>query len=270
MPITPVQALPCTPQALPRRWVVVALALVVLGWTVQQTPLNTTWMLAINGAGWLPDAVWASATMMAFGWAALILVCAPDRSVEGGRAMLLAFVVGGLLSYGVKAALAYPRPGLVFPEGVLHFIGSPVLRSGSMPSGHAMAALSIGALWVALSRQHGYRPGREAVLWSLAALMALSRVAVGAHWPSDVLVGSGLGLLVAWGSWQAQIRWCRGPRAMSPVLVAVVELSAGAAAFTVREGYPQAVWLQWALGALALGSATLRLRTWWRQRRTAA
>ena len=254
------------PQAMPRMWVVVALALMVLGWTVQQTPLNQAWMLAINGAGWLPDTFWAGATLLAFGWAALILVSAADRGVEGGRAVLLAFVVGGLLSQAVKAYLAYPRPGLVLPEGMLHFIGNPVLRSGSMPSGHALAAFTIGSLWVCLARQRGYRPWFEALLWAAAVLMALSRIAVGAHWPSDVLVGSGLGLLVGWLSWQLQIRFWRGAVAMSPLWVAAVEVFAAWVAFSVDEGYPQVLWLQWLLGIVALGSAGWRALAWWKLR----
>lgn len=253
------------PQGMPRWWVVVALALMIVGWTVQQTPLNRAWMLAINGAAWLPDLFWAGATLLAFGWATLILVSVADRGVEGGRAVLLAFVMGGLLSQAVKAYLAYPRPGLVLPDGVLHFIGNPVLHSGSMPSGHAMAALTIGALWVCLSRQRAYRPVREALLWTTAGLMALSRVAVGAHWPSDVLVGAGLGLWVAWFCWQVQIRWVRGRLAMSPGLVVAVELLAAWVAFTADEGYPQVLWLQWALGLLALASAGWRVWVW-RQR----
>ena len=186
------------PQPIPPSWLPVALGLVLAGALLQFTPLNRDWMVWAHSLSLLPDTFWAAMTLLAFGWSALILVSVADRGVQGARAVLLAFVLGGGLAQLLKVAFAQPRPGLVLPEGVLHFIGSPVLNSGSMPSGHALAAFAIGSLWVCLLRQRGHHPVLELLAWTLAALMAGSRIAVGAHWPADVLVGSGLGLATGW------------------------------------------------------------------------
>lgn len=58
----------------------------------------------------------------------------------------------------------------------------------SLPSGHATnafaAAIAIGSLW----------PGMRVPMWILAALIALSRIVVLAHFPSDVIVGAVVGI----------------------------------------------------------------------------
>ena len=251
----------------PTVWVLVALALMALGGVLQESPWNRAFMLWVHQQPVWPGTFWAAATLLAFGWAALVLVSVSDRGADGARAVLLAFVGGGLLSQALKGAFALPRPGLVLPEGALHFIGDPVLHSGSMPSGHALAAFSIGSLWVCLLRSRGACPLWVWLAWGAAALMAASRVAVGAHWPSDVLVGSGLGLLVGWLAWHVQRAWARSGRwggASTVALPVLVEGVAAVAAATAQEGYPQVLWLQWLLVLAAASSALWRGVQWWR------
>jgi undecaprenyl-diphosphatase len=64
--------------------------------------------------------------------------------------------------------------------------------TASFPSGHATRAFA-GAL--AASRLF---PAGQVVWWPLAVAIGVSRIYVGAHWPSDVLAGALLGLAVAW------------------------------------------------------------------------
>jgi undecaprenyl-diphosphatase len=62
----------------------------------------------------------------------------------------------------------------------------------SFPSGHAASsvagAVTLSQLW----------PAGRVVLWSLATLVALSRIYVSVHYPLDVLGGALLGLACAW------------------------------------------------------------------------
>ncbi|WP_345497380.1 bifunctional phosphatase PAP2/diacylglycerol kinase family protein [Nocardia callitridis] len=117
--------------------------------------------------------------------------------VAGGRAQRRG-AVRGLLAVGVASTLAngvakplFPRrrpPAEAVPS-VRRLITPPV--SSSFPSGHAASAAAF-ATAVALES-----PSTAAVLAPVAAAVAYSRVHVGVHWPSDVVVGAALGCGVA-------------------------------------------------------------------------
>jgi membrane-associated phospholipid phosphatase len=264
---------PSAPQAhrtgLPGHWLLVAAALGALGALVHMLPLNREWLLWMHRTPLLPDAAWALATLLAAGWAVLILLCVTDRGSEGGRAVLLAFVLGGVLSHALKLWFEVPRPGLVVPAESLHLIGTPALNRRSMPSGHATSAFTLAVLAIALLRRRGVFRGLEVAIWSVAVLMAASRVAVGAHWPADVLAGAGLGLLVGWVSWRLQQRWLRRGLWMSPLVPIVAELAGAWEGLRANEGFTQWAWLlglQWLLCGVALASAAWRVVAWLRRR----
>lgn len=109
--------------------------------------------------------------------------------VDGKRAaalFVLASVAGGaVLSTILKLAIARPRPDLV-----PHLVD---VHTASFPSGHAMLSavvyLTLGGL---LSRLEGPRRMKIYVLsvaTILTALIGISRVYLGVHWPTDVLAG---------------------------------------------------------------------------------
>lgn len=116
----------------------------------------------------------------------LVLVRARRR----GDALWLALTVQGamLLNYALKEAFARPRPllaeALVFPS------------SWSFPSGHALASTVFwGALLLLVPAGRNRRLGWVAAT-SLVALVALSRVYLGAHYLTDVFAGMAEG-----GAW---------------------------------------------------------------------
>jgi membrane-associated phospholipid phosphatase len=226
----------------------------------------------------LPEAVWANLTLLGFGWVILIVAGIFDRrDGQGMLAALLALVAGGICVQLIKAAFGVARPAAAMGLGDITVIGVPVLHSGSMPSGHAAAAGATATLLVLLLQQR-QRLNR----WRLVAvavffgLVAGSRVAVGAHWPADVLVGSGLGMLCGALSWLLAGRWLT--RVSQPATASAAsttrlrhrwlwmctgDLLAAALCLGENTGYPQALMLQQALGVLAIVSAMLRLRLWW-------
>lgn len=165
----------------------------------------------------LPDTLWwlltwLGDTQFALALLVLLVLLALPRSTPWLMALVWAALPTTVLVHGLKWAWHAPRPLAVLgPEGV-HAIGTALLRN-SFPSGHtAMAFLAAGCVVLALAPP---RPRWAVPLLLMAALIGLSRVAVGAHWPSDVLAGAACGWVGAGiGVWATQ-RWPvgTGPRA---------------------------------------------------------
>jgi undecaprenyl-diphosphatase len=110
-------------------------------------------------------------------------VCALSASIAAG--------VGALAAAFVKVITDRARPPLA-ESSVVPLI--PLPDSTSFPSGHAATAFA-AATAVALV----YPRFRVPVL-ALASLVALSRVYLGVHYWSDVVVGSVLGVAVGWAT----------------------------------------------------------------------
>jgi undecaprenyl-diphosphatase len=88
----------------------------------------------------------------------------------------------------IAGIVARPRPFVAHHQVHLFL---PHAADPGFPSDHATAAFAIGAVLVA-------RLGRRAIpVLVAAAALAVSRVLVGVHYPSDVLAGALLGCAVA-------------------------------------------------------------------------
>jgi undecaprenyl-diphosphatase len=106
----------------------------------------------------------------------------------------LALAVGKLISELVDRA----RPFVADPSGVHLF--SPHAADPGFPSDHATAAFAIAV--AILLRKRG---------WGIVALVAatvlsIGRVALGVHYPSDVLAGAALGAAAALALWWQPLR----------------------------------------------------------------
>lgn len=103
-----------------------------------------------------------------------------------GRATFVFAVnaVGGILSQLLKHIAGRARPKLMSIVGPFHFDLFSIKASlASFPSGHT---ITVFATATALSY---FTPRWRLPLFLLAALVAASRLIVGAHYPSDVLAG---------------------------------------------------------------------------------
>lgn len=106
----------------------------------------------------------------------------------------LALAVGKLISELVDRA----RPFVADPSGVHLF--SPHAADPGFPSDHATAAFAIAV--AILLRKRGW--GIAALV--AAAVLSIGRVALGVHYPSDVLAGAALGTLAALILWWQPLR----------------------------------------------------------------
>lgn len=101
--------------------------------------------------------------------------------------------------YALKRVVHRPRPFVTMPDIVARDRDrDPLDRSGpySMPSGHAATAFALATSW-SLSHPRWYVVV-PAALW--AGSVGLSRLWLGVHYPSDVLVGALLGAAIAVGA----------------------------------------------------------------------
>lgn len=141
-------------------------------------------LLLMAGASRLGDGVIWYAAMLAL----------PFVGGPAGPACALRMLLLGLLNLVVyrilKRQFARPRPFVACP-GVRAC--ARCLDEHSFPSGHTLHAVSFGMLLTA------YYPGLAWVVWPFAALVAASRVVLGLHFPSDVVVGAAMGWVMAFG-----------------------------------------------------------------------
>jgi undecaprenyl-diphosphatase len=110
-----------------------------------------------------------------------------DRLAATASLSFEALVDAGIWAVALKAATARVRPGGPDSSRFLQY-GHP--RSGSFPSGHAMSAFSVAAVFADQYRSTRWVPY---VSYGLATAIGLSRVVVGQHFPTDILVGGVLG-----------------------------------------------------------------------------
>ncbi len=122
--------------------------------------------------------------------------------------LILCAVIATLLSQGIKHFLNMPRPPTVLDAEQMILIGE---SHGwySFPSGHTTAAFTLAGLvslqsWVPLKVKVAVVIG--------ALLVGLSRIAVGVHWPQDVLAGMATGWFSAIAGIYLADRWHWGTR----------------------------------------------------------
>jgi undecaprenyl-diphosphatase len=110
------------------------------------------------------------------------------RCRQLGATLLFTLPLGLLLEYGIKLLVARPRPS------------NMVQFNSSFPSGHTVAAVVFWGLvppvvFVLTARVWAWATSIVVALTAVAGV-AVSRVYLGAHWPSDVAGGVAAGALV--------------------------------------------------------------------------
>lgn len=149
-----------------------------------------------------------SGTVMAM-WSGLILgYMLLDRQWSHAAQLALAAGGGAALGWGFKQFYQRPRPEIVPRLGEVH--------SWSFPSGHANLSmiifLTLGVFIARYSRTRLQKIYVMAVAVGLVLFIGWSRIALGVHYPSDVLAGWTLGAgwaLIVWflsDLWEARLK----------------------------------------------------------------
>ncbi len=149
--------------------------------------------LGPHAPAWLMDlarfgtTVWPTAALLTV---LAAIVIGPGRWRCAALHMLLAMLLAWFIVRGISATWPMPRP-FVLGLGHQWIAKEP---SASFPSSHASIAWAIGAVGCLWTRHPLVRAG---FLLS-ALLVAWSRVALGVHFPSDMVAGIALGVFAAW------------------------------------------------------------------------
>lgn len=128
----------------------------------------------------------------------VVIAALPLVAGAEGRECALHMAVAGCVSLTIylllKRGIARERPYLVCPE--IRLCGGRVLDRFSFPSGHTLHAVGFSCILVY------HFPLCALGLVPLTLVIALSRVVLGLHYPSDVLsgalVGAAVGLVSIW------------------------------------------------------------------------
>lgn len=112
---------------------------------------------------------------------------------QGGRNLGVAFAASYLVNTSIKYGFNVPRLFIDQPE-LASEAAKKTAGGPSFPSGHAQMATT---LWMGIAMQL-QKPWLWAGMGILAALIAVSRLALNVHRPHDVVVGLALGGIFAW------------------------------------------------------------------------
>ena len=148
----------------------------------RQEPIWTG-MEGISRLGDYRGVMGASILLMAYG---------NESHRETGRLLSSAYLGAGVITYGMKKLIGRKRP-------LDETLGNP-----AMPSGHASIAFSVATIL-------GYRyPKWRIPLYIGAGLVSFSRVYLGRHYTSDVVVGAAIGTatgILVWHNRITLLKW---------------------------------------------------------------
>jgi len=119
----------------------------------------------------------------------------PKKDRSKNRAMVLVSVIAALVArLAVKNIIllfySSPRPFISLPSANKLISASSAENWQSFPSGHTILFFALSAVIYSFNRKVGI------FFFFCSALMGTARVFVGVHWPSDILAGAVLGIIV--------------------------------------------------------------------------
>jgi membrane-associated phospholipid phosphatase len=194
------------------------------------------------------DNFWIAITTLGDGLVLFVLVLPfIRRRPDLAWSLIVSFVLVVLFVKGIKIPIVSYRPPSIIDVNQFRLVGA-AYRYNSFPSGHAASIAAFCGTICIFYRQRWVR----AVAITLAVLISYSRLAMGLHWPTDVLVGFLGGWISALLGYLISSRLAFGKSRAAQIVFAVI--IGGAAirmSLTNHTDYPQAFRL---LQIVALGS----------------
>jgi undecaprenyl-diphosphatase len=114
----------------------------------------------------------------------LLTICYGQETLQLWLQMIVATIAGLLIYKLIKSTTGRARP---YMRTTSIRLGTAPLDKYSFPSGHTLHAVSFTLILIA------HYPALTWLLLPFATLVALSRVVLGLHYPTDVLIGGVIG-----------------------------------------------------------------------------
>ena len=252
--------------ASPWTWAVPALASITFT-IVWGLDINRGLFLWLNdlGHGALAEMFWANATILGDALVAFTLLgFFARRRPDIVWALLLAALFATLWAQGLKHLIGNLRPLGMLSTDMVNVIGV-ALHKNSFPSGHTTTVFTLAGV-ICLQRVN---PILAISALILAALAGISRAAVGAHWPLDIIAG-------AFGGWLAAVigvylarRWPAPGSTIGKSVIGLILLSCGFSLLFLHDTqYPQAYFFQIAIGVFSVGYLSRHLFDLYQQHST--
>ena len=140
------------------------------------------------------DRFWALLTLAADGLVVFVLLFPLIRKKpELIWAVLASSLLFLIFGHGMKQLIGGARPPAVLNPQEFRLIG-PELTRNAFPSGHSATIFALCGVFCLTTAKNWLR----FLLLLFAAIVAFSRIAMGVHWPRDVVAGALLGWVLIW------------------------------------------------------------------------
>ncbi|ARU57894.1 PAP2 superfamily protein [Oleiphilus messinensis] len=149
--------------------------------------------------------------------------------------VFLAAIYGTLFTHSLKQLVDAFRPAYMLDPEIFYIIG-PAFKKHSFPSGHALTIFTTATVLLYYARNLSTR----VFLIVAAALIGISRVMVGVHWPIDVLVGAVGGGLATIGAVYTTRYWYWGMRIPGHLFLLFIWVGCAIALWNHDGGYAAA------------------------------
>jgi membrane-associated phospholipid phosphatase len=155
------------------------------------------WQFALRITDFAKGLPWIIAALLFYIAVQIIMVWSGETKLlrqisDYSLALLASFVAASIVLHGIKIFLGRRRPRDDFEHGLYGFrYFTWELQYDSFPSGHSMTIFCVAVVLSAIT------PFLAPLWLALATGLALTRAMLTAHFFSDVLIGAGIGLLVA-------------------------------------------------------------------------
>lgn len=229
------------------------------------------WFIDLNGFLSQYPTFWLNMTLL--GDALILLPILSFLMIWKPRAWAALFgaiPLACLFSVAGKKLLAIPRPGAVLDHNMFNIIGDTLTAHNSLPSGHTITVVTGVTAIIGVYLTSG--ENRRFLPWVLtglmiATLLSISRVAVGAHWPLDIIVGAALGYIAGLSGvllTQRYQRWWRWLEQSSYQYISGIIMLLWSIAILVKaiDAYPQSVSVIWFSALCGLSVSIYMVSQW--------